>query len=91
MSLKRYRRTCGGVRSDEELVVATTRLETMLGDTGVAVHPDDPRYTHLHGKFLLHPFNGRKVRCLATCFRPVMSIIEVASRIVCVRMVYMSA
>ena len=32
---------------DEELVVATTRLETMLGDTGVAVHPDDPRYKHL--------------------------------------------
>ena len=26
-----------------------TRLETMLGDTGVAVHPDDPRYKHLHG------------------------------------------
>lgn len=29
--------------SDEEIVVATTRLETMLGDTAVAVHPDDPR------------------------------------------------
>ncbi len=44
-----------------ELVVATTRPETMLGDTAVAVHPDDPRYTHLHGKFLDHPFVDRKV------------------------------
>lgn len=47
--------------SDEEIVVATTRLETMLGDSAVAVHPDDPRYTHLHGKFLLHPFVDRKI------------------------------
>lgn len=39
------------------MVVATTRLETMLGDTAVAVHPDDPRYTHLHGKYLVHPFH----------------------------------
>jgi valyl-tRNA synthetase len=45
----------------EEIVVATTRPETMLGDTAVAVHPDDPRYTHLHGKLLLHPFVDRKV------------------------------
>lgn len=47
--------------SDEEIVVATTRLETMLGDTAVAVHPDDPRYTHLHGKCLVHPFTDRKI------------------------------
>jgi len=47
--------------SDEQLVVATTRLETMLGDTAVAIHPDDPRYTHLHGKFVIHPFNGRRI------------------------------
>ena len=47
-----------GSTSDEEIVVATTRLETMLGDTGVAVHPDDPRYTHLHGKRLVHPFRS---------------------------------
>jgi valyl-tRNA synthetase len=39
-----------------ELVVATTRPETMLGDTAVAVHPDDERYRHLHGKMLVHPF-----------------------------------
>jgi len=47
--------------SDETLVVATTRLETMLGDTAVAVHPEDPRYTHLHGKNVVHPFSGRKI------------------------------
>ena len=41
---------------DEEVVVATTRLETMLGDTAVAVHPEDARYKHLHGKRLIHPF-----------------------------------
>lgn len=47
--------------SDEKIVVATTRLETMLGDTAVAVHPDDKRYKHLHGKHVVHPFNGRKI------------------------------
>ena len=46
----------GGKSADEEIVVATTRLETMLGDTAVAVHPKDPRYTHLHGKTVRHPF-----------------------------------
>lgn len=35
---------------DEEVVVATTRVETMLGDTAIAVHPDDDRYHHLIGK-----------------------------------------
>ena len=45
----------------EELVVATTRPETMLGDTAVAVHPEDARYTHLHGKKLVHPFASRLV------------------------------
>jgi valyl-tRNA synthetase len=39
-----------------EIVVATTRPETMLGDSAVAVHPDDPRYAHLIGKKLQHPF-----------------------------------
>jgi valyl-tRNA synthetase len=47
--------------SDDVLVVATTRAETMLGDTAVAVHPDDPRYKHLHGKKLVHPFVDRKI------------------------------
>jgi valyl-tRNA synthetase len=44
-----------------ELVVATTRPETMLGDTAVAVHPDDPRYLHLHNKKLQHPFLPRQI------------------------------
>ncbi|GMY07076.1 valine--tRNA ligase, mitochondrial 1 isoform X2 [Fagus crenata] len=44
-----------------EIVVATTRVETMLGDTAIAIHPDDPRYSHLHGKSAIHPFNGRKL------------------------------
>jgi valyl-tRNA synthetase len=44
-----------------EIVVATTRPETMLGDTAVAVHPDDPRYTHLHGKTVQHPFVDRAI------------------------------
>ncbi|CAL8359579.1 unnamed protein product [Arctogadus glacialis] len=47
--------------SDEEVVVATTRLETMLGDSAVAVHPQDPRYQHLRGKSVLHPFCDRKM------------------------------
>ena len=42
--------------SDEEIIVSTTRPETMLGDTAVAVHPSDKRYLHLHGKELVHPF-----------------------------------
>ena len=44
-----------------ELVVATTRLETMLGDTAVAVHPEDPRFSHHIGSYCIHPFNGRKI------------------------------
>ncbi|XP_062075077.1 valine--tRNA ligase, mitochondrial 1-like [Humulus lupulus] len=42
-----------------EIVVATTRVETMLGDTAVAVHLDDERCRHLHGKFVIHPYNMR--------------------------------
>ena len=44
-----------------EIIVATTRVETMLGDTAIAVHSNDKRYTHLHGKCAVHPFNGRKL------------------------------
>ncbi|XP_068106550.1 valine--tRNA ligase, mitochondrial [Hyperolius riggenbachi] len=46
---------------DGEIVVATTRPETMLGDTAVAVHPDDSRYQRFHGKNLRHPFTGRSL------------------------------
>ncbi|CAJ1991110.1 ValRS / valyl-tRNA synthetase [Leishmania donovani] len=42
--------------SDDELVIATTRPETLLGDTAVAIHPDDERYKKFHGKFLKCPF-----------------------------------
>ena len=42
-------------------MVDTTRIETMLGDTAVAVHPEDERYKHLHGKFVRHPFSDRKL------------------------------
>ncbi|CAK7894206.1 hypothetical protein CAAN1_09S03510 [[Candida] anglica] len=49
------------VGSDEVLTVATTRPETIFGDTGIAVHPKDPRYTHLHGQFVQHPFLDRKI------------------------------
>ncbi|ODV98039.1 hypothetical protein PACTADRAFT_47861 [Pachysolen tannophilus NRRL Y-2460] len=49
------------VGSDEKLVVATTRPETIFGDTAVAVHPDDPRYKHLHGKFVQHPFIDKQI------------------------------
>ncbi|KAL1958037.1 hypothetical protein VTO42DRAFT_5249 [Malbranchea cinnamomea] len=43
----------------ERIQVATTRPETMLGDTGIAVHPNDKRYQHLIGKFARHPFVDR--------------------------------
>lgn len=42
--------------SSEEIIVATTRPETMLGDTGIAVNPKDTRYTNLVGQFAIHPF-----------------------------------
>ncbi|MCP4328122.1 MAG: valine--tRNA ligase [Alphaproteobacteria bacterium] len=47
------------------VTVATTRPETMLGDTGVAVHPDDPRYADLHGKFALQPITGYRCPIVA--------------------------
>ena len=47
------------------LVVATTRPETMLGDTAVAVHPEDERYQHLIGKTLKLPITGREIPVLA--------------------------
>lgn len=47
--------------SDEKLIVATTRPETLLGDTAVAIHPDDPRYTHLHGKSVALPLTDRLI------------------------------
>ena len=51
--------------SDEILVVATTRPETMFGDTAVAVHPEDSRYQHLIGKFISLPLSSRKIPIIA--------------------------
>lgn len=48
-------------RAGEFVTVATTRPETMLGDTGVVVHPEDERYLHLHGATLLLPFVEREI------------------------------
>ncbi len=50
---------------DEFVVVATTRPETMLGDTGVAVHPEDERYRHLVGRHAVLPLVGRKLKIVA--------------------------
>jgi len=54
--------------SEEYLVVATTRPETMLGDSGVAVHPEDERYTHLVGKTVILPLVGREIPVVADDF-----------------------
>ncbi len=47
------------------IIVATTRPETMLGDTGVAVHPEDKRYLNLIGKECLLPISNRKIKIIA--------------------------
>ncbi|MBP6142901.1 MAG: valine--tRNA ligase [Proteocatella sp.] len=51
--------------SDEKLEVATTRPETILGDTAVAVNPDDERYRHLIGKTLIVPYVNREIEIIA--------------------------
>jgi valyl-tRNA synthetase len=50
---------------DEFVTVATTRPETMLGDTGVAVHPEDERYAHLVGKTVILPLMNREIPVVA--------------------------
>ena len=54
--------------SKEKIIVATTRIETMLGDTAVAVHPKDTRYAHLIGKYVQHPFCDRRLPIVADEF-----------------------
>ncbi|NCC08495.1 MAG: valine--tRNA ligase [Clostridia bacterium] len=49
------------VGSDEMVELATTRPETMLGDTAIAVHPDDERYAHLHGKKVILPLVNKEI------------------------------
>ncbi len=57
--------TPSGHDKRDYIVVATTRPETMLGDTGVAVHPDDPRYKDLVGKHAILPIVGRRIPIVA--------------------------
>ncbi len=54
--------------SNESIVVATTRPETMLGDTAVAVHPDDERYKHLVGKRVILPLVNREIPIIADSY-----------------------
>jgi valyl-tRNA synthetase len=54
-----------GSSTGEVLHIATTRPETMLGDTAVAVHPDDSRYRHLIGKLVELPLTGRQIPVIA--------------------------
>ncbi len=57
-----------GEETGERLTVATTRPETMLGDTAVAVHPDDPRFQHLIGKRVRLPLVGRLIAIVADAY-----------------------
>jgi len=57
-----------GAATQEFLVVATTRPETMLGDTAVAVHPEDERYKHLVGKKVLLPLMNREISIIADTY-----------------------
>ena len=57
-----------GAPTGESIVVATTRPETMLGDSGVAVHPDDERYRHLVGKNVRLPLVGRLIPIVADTY-----------------------
>ncbi|SHH21892.1 valine--tRNA ligase [Thermosipho atlanticus] len=52
------------VDGNGEIIIATTRPETMLGDTAVAVHPSDERYKHLIGKEVILPLVGRKIKII---------------------------
>ncbi|MFO1074940.1 MAG: valine--tRNA ligase [Geminicoccaceae bacterium] len=54
--------------TDEFITVATTRPETMLGDTGVAVHPEDERFRHLHGRRVVLPLVGRSIPVVADAY-----------------------
>jgi valyl-tRNA synthetase len=55
----------GSAAGAERVVVATTRPETMLGDTGIAFHPDDERYRHLLGRAAILPLVGRRLPFVA--------------------------
>jgi valyl-tRNA synthetase len=61
----RYPVVDGGAGSSDWITVATTRPETMLGDTAIAVNPTDERYLHLHGKHVLLPLMNREIPIIA--------------------------
>ncbi len=54
--------------AEPHVIVATTRVETMLGDTAVAVHPEDERYKHLVGTTIYHPITGRQIPVIADAY-----------------------
>ena len=54
--------------SDEQLIIATTRPETMFADQAIFVHPDDERYTHLVGKKAINPANGEALPIMADSY-----------------------
>jgi len=56
------------VETDETLVIATTRPETMFADQAIFVHPDDKRYTHLVGKHAINPANGEALPIMADSY-----------------------
>ena len=56
------------VDSDQELVIATTRPETMFADQAIFVHPDDERYKDLVGKYAINPANGEKLPIMADSY-----------------------
>lgn len=56
------------VDTNESLIVATTRPETMFGDTAVFVNPEDPRYKHLIGKKVINPANGEELPIMADSY-----------------------
>ena len=53
---------------DEWITIATTRPETILGDTAIAVHPEDDRYKHLHGQKAIVPLIGREIPIIADSY-----------------------
>ena len=61
----RYPVTDGAAGGNEFILVATTRPETMLGDTAIAVNPTDERYLHLHGKHAMLPLMNREIPIIA--------------------------
>jgi len=61
----RYPVVDGAAGSNEFITVATTRPETMLGDTAIAVNPTDERYMHLHGKYVMLPLMDREIPIIA--------------------------